>query len=67
MATQRTEEIMEMVQEYARQVIRTQFYIELVKPSEHDKQELEKHLLLRKAQFDNIREAIIDLTWSVKE
>ena len=66
MATQRIEQIMGMIQNYAIQAIRTEYYKKFVNEGD-GLADYTEQVLFRTVQFDKIREAIIDLTWSVNK
>ena len=66
MAMNRIEQIMGMIQDYAIQAIKTDWYKKFVN-EEDGLADYTEQVLFRKAQFNDIRQAIIDLTWSVKE
>ena len=71
----RTEEIMKMIRRYALQIghvkefemFLLQKYGPLYGPDKQDQKEYDEEVVIADEQFNNIREAIIDLTWSVKE
>lgn len=64
MAMNPIEQIMDMIQDYAIQAIRTEQYKRFI-DQENGLEDYTEQVLFRTAQFDNIREAIIDLTWSI--
>ena len=69
------DEIMKMIRRYALQIghvkefemFLLQNYGPLYGPNEQEEKEYEEEVVIANEQFNNIREAIIDLTWSVKE